>query len=72
VWEGYLTRDFLAGPLSLADFALYPFVRILRRLDQRQPQYSIAARIPQRLQAWMGRIEALPYYAKTTPPHWKG
>jgi glutathione S-transferase len=77
-WEGYLAGgngapggDFLAGQISLADFALYPFVRILRRLQQRMPQVKAGDLIPKGLQAWMARIEAQPYYAKTIPPHWK-
>jgi len=72
VWDARLTGDYLAGALSLADFTLYPFVRSLRRIDLRQPQNGLGDRMPKRLQAWMSRIEALPYYAKTTPPHWKG
>jgi glutathione S-transferase len=80
VWEARLADgsrgasgggDWLAGALSLADFTLYPFVRALRRIDLRQPQNGLGDRLPQRLQAWMARIEALPYYAKTIPPHWK-
>jgi glutathione S-transferase len=79
-WEGYLTQgtgglkggDYLAGAVSLADFALYPFVRILRRLQHRMPHVKAGDRVPKGLQAWMGRIEAAPYYEKTVPPHWKG
>jgi glutathione S-transferase len=71
-WDGYLTRDFLAGPLTLADFTAFPYIRLLRRIDQRQPQNGLGERIPKRVQGWMARIEALPYYAKTVPPHWKG
>lgn len=81
-WEGYLAGgstagsagggDFLAGTMTLADFALFPWVRILRRLQQRLPHIKAGDSIPKGLQAWMGRIEALPYYEKTIPPHWKG
>jgi glutathione S-transferase len=71
-WNELLTGEYLAGSLSLADFAVYPYVRQIRRIDERQPQNGLGDRMPQRLTAWMRRIEALPYYAKTIPPHWKG
>jgi glutathione S-transferase len=76
IWDARLADgsgggDYLAGALSLADFTLYPHVRALRRIDLRQPQNGLGDRLPKRLQAWMDRIEALPYYAKTIPPHWK-
>lgn len=71
-WDVLLTGDYLAGPLSLADFTAYPYIRIVRRIDDRQPKNGLGDRMPARLRAWMQRIEALPYYAKTIPPHWKG
>lgn len=70
-WDALLTGEYLAGTLSLADFAVYPYVRQIRRIDDRQPKNGLGDRMPQRLAAWMRRIEALPYYARTTPPHWK-
>jgi glutathione S-transferase len=70
-WDALLTGDYLAGTLSLADFAAFPFVRQVRRVDERQPKNGLGERMPQRLVAWMRRIEALPYYGKTIPPHWK-
>jgi glutathione S-transferase len=71
-WEALLTGEYLAGSLSLADFTAYPYIRIVRRIDDRQPKNGLGDRMPARLRAWMQRIEALPYYAKTIPPHWKG
>jgi glutathione S-transferase len=71
-WDAMLTGDYLAGALSLADFTAYPYIRLVRRIDERQPGNGLGDRMPQRLVAWMRRIEALPYYAKTIPPHWKG
>jgi len=71
-WDALLTGDYLAGPLSLADFTAYPYLRIVRRIDDRQPKNGLGDRMPARLRAWMQRIETLPYYAKTIPPHWKG
>src|SRR5215470_7684523 len=67
-WDALLAGDYLAGALSLADFTAYPHLRIVRRIDDRQPQHGLGNRMPARIQAWMRRIEALPYYAKTIPP----
>ncbi|MGH6934102.1 MAG: glutathione S-transferase family protein [Dongiaceae bacterium] len=70
-WDALLTGEYLAGGLSLADFAAFPHARLVQRIDQRQPRNGIGGRMPGRVAAWIKRIEAMPYYAKTTPPHWK-
>jgi len=70
-YDALLTGDYLAGPLSLADFAVFSHARLVRRIDDRQPKNGLGDRMPKKLAAWMKRIEALPYYAKTVPPHWK-
>ena len=70
--EDWLDKDYLAGDkLSGADFTLYPYVAFLGRVDSRKPGYNLFALIPPKLAAWMKRIEALPYFEKTYPPHWK-
>jgi glutathione S-transferase len=69
--EAELSGDYFTGALSLADFALFPHLRLLRRVEDRQPGKGIGDRMPAKLAAWMTRIEALPYYQKTIPPHWK-
>jgi glutathione S-transferase len=71
-FAGAMAGDYLVGDLSLADFAAFCHVRLLGRIDERQPRNGIGSRLPSRIAAWMARIEALPYYAKTIPPHWKG
>ena len=64
--------DFLAGQaISAADFALYPQVATLARCDLRKPELALEASRPAAMVAWARRIEALPYFAKTIPPHWK-
>ena len=63
----------VAGALSLADFTLFPWVRMLRRIEDRKPGLGIANdRLPPKLRGWIKMIEALPYCEKTLPPHWKG
>jgi len=69
--EADLAGDYFAGALSLADFAIFPHLRLLRRVEERKPGKGVESRLPAKLAAWMKRIEALPYYAKTLPPHWK-
>ena len=71
-WEAQLTGDWLLGELSLADFAVYPHIRAIRRVDDRLPTLGLGDRWPARITAWMKRVEELPYYDKTIPPHWKG
>ena len=67
----YLEGDFLAGPLSAADFALYPYVKFMDRCRQRVPTFDAASLLPPALAAWKARIEALPWVAGTYPPHWR-
>ncbi|MBN9087903.1 MAG: glutathione S-transferase family protein [Reyranella sp.] len=70
-WESALTGDFLAGPMSAADFTLYPMAALLERVAVRNPQALPADLIPPRLAAWMARMAALDIVQKTRPPHWK-
>ena len=71
--DGWLNQDYLAGDkLSGADFTLYPYAAFLGRIDARKPGNNLLALVPPKLAAWMKRIEALPYFMKTYPPHWKG
>lgn len=67
----YLRGDFLVGPLSAADFSLYPRVAFLFRCERKLPGFDAAKLMPPALRAWKERIEALPYLDKTIPPHWK-
>ncbi|HEY6039109.1 MAG TPA: glutathione S-transferase family protein [Kofleriaceae bacterium] len=61
----------LGDQLSAADFALYPHCGFLPRIDVRQPGHEARRLAPPTLATWMARIEALPYFAKTSPPHWR-
>jgi glutathione S-transferase len=69
------TRSFrgpyLAGPLTAADFALYPYVAFLFRVQlKRIPGLRAEELLPPELSAWRARIEALPWFGRTYPPHW--
>ncbi len=71
MWEQQIVGDYLAGPLSAADFTLYPAIALLLRIEKKKPDLDIRGLIGPNLSAWMKHIEALPYFEKTIPPHWK-
>ena len=51
--------------------ALYPYVAFLFRVEQKRiPKLRAAELLTPELVAWKARIEALPYFARTYPPHW--
>ena len=66
-----LAGQFLAGPLSAADFALYPMVAFLFRCRKKLPDLDPPALMTPALAAWKARVEALPYFESTIPPHWQ-
>ena len=72
-------RHWLCGEaLSAADIATYPMVRSVLRAASKPTAVGFEdglAQLGQRypaVGAWMARIEALPYYERTFPPHWRG
>lgn len=69
--ETALAADWFAGPLSAADHAIYPVIALALRMQKRKPDLAVSDLIGPRLAAWMKRFEALPYFDKTYPPHWK-
>jgi glutathione S-transferase len=69
--EKEMRGDFLAGPLSAADFTLYPLLAFTLRAEKKNPEAAVSRWIGPKLSAWKGRIEALPYFQKTWPAHWK-
>lgn len=77
--EGRLSRSaWLVGEnLSAADLVVYPGIQLfLRALERREAQELQARFLPLEanypaLSAWMRRVEALPGYERTFPPHWR-
>jgi len=63
--------EYLAGPLSAADFALYPMVALLKRAQMKLPDLDADGMLPPPIKTWKARIEALPFFDKTIPPHWR-
>jgi glutathione S-transferase len=72
LFSSYLRGDFLAGPLSAADFALFPLVAFLDRCATKLPGFDPQSVMTPELAAWKRRIESLPYFDSTYPPHWRG
>lgn len=67
-----LKGPFLAGEApTAADFTLYPEVGYVKRITFRKPETKLAELLPAPIVEWAGRIEALPYFDKTFPEHWK-
>ncbi len=67
-----LRGAFLAGDsLTAADFVLFPYLAYVTRLTFRKPETRLTELVPAKLAEWGKRIEALPFYDKTYPPHWK-
>lgn len=77
--EGRLAQSaWLVGEaLSAADLVVYPGIQLLlRALERREAQELRARFLPLEthypaLAAWLRRVEALPGYERTFPPHWR-
>ncbi|MGZ5042584.1 MAG: glutathione S-transferase family protein, partial [Usitatibacter sp.] len=72
----YFSRElrgkFLAGDApTAADFVLYPYLGYCARISFRKPETKLEALLPPSLADYKKRIEALPYFDKTFPPHWR-
>ena len=67
-----LRGDYLAGNApSAADFVLYPLLGYCWRVNFRKPESGLADILPAPMAALKKRIESLPYFDKTFPPHWR-
>ena len=77
--EGRLAKsDWIVGDgASAADLAIYPCIRLLHRALTRPAAAELSARfLPAEvhypaLARWMQRVEALPGFDRTWPPHWR-
>jgi glutathione S-transferase len=67
-----LKGKFLAGDtLSAADCVLGPCLQYCKRITFRKPETKLDELIPGPLRDYNKRIESLPYFDKTYPPHWR-
>ena len=72
----YLARElkgkFLAGDtLTAADCVLGPCLQYCKRITFRKPETNLDELVPAALRDYGKRIESLPYFDKTYPPHWR-
>jgi len=54
-----------------ADFVLAPAMGYVNRVQFRKPESAVGEVVPAGIAAWHQRIQALPFYDKTYPPHWR-
>jgi len=64
--EGYFQGD-----MTMFDYVLYPMLALMKRADLKHSEFHLTRIIGPGLKAWMTRVEALPFFEKTIPPHWK-
>jgi glutathione S-transferase len=70
--EKEMNGDWLGGgAMTAADIVLYTVVAYMKRVTVRKPETALAQLLPPKIEAWAKRIEALPYFDKTFPPHWR-
>lgn len=70
--------DWLVGPhVSAADIALFPLAQLILRAASKDAAKPLKlgllplGRTYPSIAAWVKRVEAIPGYDKTYPPHWK-
>lgn len=54
-----------------ADYVLAPWLGYVTRIDFRKPEAKLTELVPAPIAEYKKRIEALPYYDKTVPAHWR-
>ncbi len=77
--EGRLSREqwIVGAHYSALDMVIFPWIQLLRRALDKPAAKELGARfLPMEtnypaLARWIHRIEALPGYERTYPPHWK-
>jgi glutathione S-transferase len=77
--EGRLSKEqwIVGANYSATDMVIFPWIQLLRRALDRDAAAELGARfLPMErnypaLARWIGRIEALPGYRRTYPPHWR-
>jgi glutathione S-transferase len=77
--EGRLSKeDWIVGTsVSATDMVIFPWIQLLRRALNREAARELGARfLPMEknypaLARWIQRVEALPNYERTYPPHWR-
>lgn len=72
LYEKELRGDFFAGnAVTALDLVLYPMIGYVKRIEVRKPETKLTETLPPAIDEWAKRVEALPFFDKTFPPHWK-
>jgi glutathione S-transferase len=77
--EGRLSKsDWLVGDMpSAADFVVFPGIMLLLRAMEKREASDLRSRLlplettHPAIARWIARVEALPGYSRTFPPHWR-
>jgi glutathione S-transferase len=77
--EARLSKEawIVGASYSATDMVIYPWIQLLRRALRREAAAELGARfLPMEknypaLARWIQRIEAVPGYERTYPPHWR-
>jgi glutathione S-transferase len=73
----YLEKALKGGPFfggatpCAADFVLAPAMGYVNRVQFRKPEAALGEVVPAGIKSWHERVQALPFYDKTFPPHWR-
>ncbi len=70
-FEDRLRGEYYADEISAADFTIYPMIALVLRMDLRKPDLDAASLVGPKVSAWMKRLESMPLFSTTYPPHWK-
>jgi glutathione S-transferase len=71
IWETMIAGDYLDGELTAVDFALFPLLALVHRMDTRKVGLVTPDLIGPKMAAWSKRMTDLPIIQETWPPHWK-
>lgn len=68
-----LKGPFFGGDgVDALDLVLYPWLGgYVKRISVRKPETKLTELLPPAIAAWVKRVEALPYFDKTIPAHWR-
>lgn len=72
-WERTLGSDpyFGGASPSLADYAAFPILRAIVRVEDREPALGLGDRTPAWMRSYLARMESLDMVQRTWPPHWR-
>ena len=70
-FEQSLRGPWFVESAGAVDFTVYPMIALALRMESKKPDLAIRAALPPGLVGWMRRVEELPFFDSTYPPHWK-